>query len=73
MAGEAGKIYIGVGGWNVAPLRGVVYPDQLTHADDIAYAAANPATNAQHGTFYGSQHPRVLRKVTRAVPRALAC
>jgi uncharacterized protein YecE (DUF72 family) len=27
MADEAGKIYIGVGGWTFAPWRGVFYPD----------------------------------------------
>ena len=32
---SAGKIYIGVGGWNFAPWRGVFYPEGLAQAKEL--------------------------------------
>ncbi len=53
MAGEAGKIYIGVGGWTFAPWRGVFYPDKLTQAKELEYAASQLTSIEINGTYYG--------------------
>ena len=38
----AGRIRVGIGGWNYAPWRGVFYPKGLKQADELAYAAQPP-------------------------------
>jgi hypothetical protein len=35
-----GKFYVGVGGWTFAPWRGVFYPEKLTQAKELEYAAS---------------------------------
>ena len=37
---NSGEIYIGVGGWTFAPWRGVFYPEKLTQAKELEYAAS---------------------------------
>ena len=68
MAGTAGKIYIGVGGWTFAPWRGVFYPAKLTQAKELEYAASQLTSIEINGTYYGSQKPESFRKWAREVP-----
>jgi uncharacterized protein YecE (DUF72 family) len=63
-----GKIYIGVGGWTFAPWRGVFYPEKLTQAKELEYAASKLTSIEINGTYYGSQKPETWRKWAREVP-----
>jgi hypothetical protein len=47
----AGKIYIGVGGWTFAPWRGVFYPEKLTQAKELEYAASKLTSIEINGTY----------------------
>ena len=64
----AGNIYIGVGGWTFAPWRGVFYPEKLTQAKELEYAASKLTSIEINGTYYGSQKPESFRKWAREVP-----
>ena len=61
-------IYIGVGGWTFAPWRGVFYPEKLTQAKELEYAASKLTSIEINGTYYGSQKPESFRKWAREVP-----
>jgi uncharacterized protein YecE (DUF72 family) len=65
---HSGHIYIGVGGWTFAPWRGVFYPDKLTQARELEYAASKLTSIEINGTYYGSQKPESFRKWAREVP-----
>jgi uncharacterized protein YecE (DUF72 family) len=52
---SAGQIYIGIGGWTFAPWRGVFYPDKLTQARELEYAASKLTSIEINGTY--SQFP----------------
>lgn len=68
MAKKAGKIHIGIGGWTFAPWRGVFYPEKLTQAKELEYAASHLSSIEINGTYYGSQKPESFRKWAREVP-----
>lgn len=68
MAGKSGQIYLGVGGWTFAPWRGVFYPDKLTQAKELNYAASKLTSIEINGTYYGSQKPESFRKWASEVP-----
>jgi uncharacterized protein YecE (DUF72 family) len=68
MAAKTGKIHIGIGGWTFAPWRGVFYPEKLTQAKELSYAASKLTSIEINGTFYGSQKPESFRKWAREVP-----
>jgi uncharacterized protein YecE (DUF72 family) len=63
-----GHIYIGVGGWTFAPWRGVFYPEKLTQAKELEYAASKLTSIEINGTYYGSQKPSSFRKWAAEVP-----
>ena len=65
---NSGNIYIGVGGWTFAPWRGVFYPEKLTLAKELEYAASKLTSIEINGTYYGSQKPETFRKWAREVP-----
>src|SRR5258707_14022324 len=65
---NSGKIYIGVGGWTFAPWRGVFYPEKLTQAMELEYAASKLTSIEINGTYYGSQKPESFRKWAREGP-----
>ena len=48
----SGKIYIGIGGWTFAPWRGVFYPEKLTQAKELEYAASKLTSIEINGTYY---------------------
>jgi hypothetical protein len=49
---DSGRIYIGVGGWTFAPWRGVFYPEKLTQAKELEYAASKLTSIEINGTYY---------------------
>lgn len=68
MTKKSGKIRLGIGGWTFAPWRGVFYPDKLTQAKELAYAASQLTSIEINGTYYGSQKPESYRKWASEVP-----
>ena len=68
MASKSGKIHIGVGGWTFPPWRGVFYPEKLTQAKELSYAASKLTSIEINGTYYGSQKPESFRKWRSEVP-----
>ena len=52
---QHGKIRIGIGGWNYKPWRGVFYPDGVTQAKELNYAAQNLGAIEINSTFYRTQ------------------
>jgi uncharacterized protein YecE (DUF72 family) len=65
---RVGQIYVGIGGWNYAPWRGVFYPQGLAQAQELAYAASRLTSIEINSTFYGSAKPESFRKWASAVP-----
>jgi uncharacterized protein YecE (DUF72 family) len=65
---SSGKIYVGIGGWNYEPWRGVFYPEGLAQAKELAYAGSRLTSIEINSTFYGSQKPESFRKWASAVP-----
>jgi uncharacterized protein YecE (DUF72 family) len=63
-----GKIFVGIGGWNFAPWRGVFYPKGLGQAKELAYASAHLTSIEINSTFYGSQKPETFRKWAHETP-----
>jgi uncharacterized protein YecE (DUF72 family) len=68
MTTKSGRIFIGIGGWTFAPWRGVFYPDKLTQAKELTYAASKLTSIEINGTYYGSQKPESFRKWASEVP-----
>jgi uncharacterized protein YecE (DUF72 family) len=67
-AGDAGRIYVGIGGWNFEPWRGVFYPKGLPQAKELEYAATHLTSIEINATFYRSQTPATFRKWAATVP-----
>lgn len=65
---KQGVIRIGIGGWTFAPWRGVFYPEKLTQAKELSYAAGKVTSIEINGTYYGSQKPESFRKWASEVP-----
>ncbi|UPK24781.1 DUF72 domain-containing protein [Bradyrhizobium sp. 195] len=63
-----GNIFIGIGGWTFEPWRGVFYPEKLTQAKELSYAASKLTSIEINGTYYGSQKPESFRKWASEVP-----
>jgi len=59
---KAGKIFVGVGGWNFAPWRGSFYPKGLTQARELHYASRELTSIEINSTFYGLQKPATFQK-----------
>jgi uncharacterized protein YecE (DUF72 family) len=65
---KTGHIFVGVGGWNFAPWRGVFYPKGLPQAKELEYASSHLTSIEINATFYGSQKPESFRKWAATVP-----
>ena len=59
---KAGKIFVGVGGWNFAPWRGSYYPKGLTQAQELHYSSRELTSIEINSTFYGLQKPATFKK-----------
>ena len=64
----AGRVRVGVGGWNYAPWRGVFYPNGLKQADELAYAARQLTCIEINATHYRLQSAKSFRKWADATP-----
>ena len=65
---NAGQIYLGIGGWNFPPWRGVFYPEGLAQDKELAYASSQLTAIEINATYYGSQKPESFRKWARETP-----
>jgi uncharacterized protein YecE (DUF72 family) len=65
---KTGRIFIGIGGWNFAPWRGVFYPQGLPQAKELEYASGHLTSIEINATFYRSQTPATFRKWAATVP-----
>lgn len=65
---KPGNIYVGIGGWNFAPWRGVFYPKGLTQAKELNYAGQHLTAIEINATYYGSQKPESFRRWASEVP-----
>jgi uncharacterized protein YecE (DUF72 family) len=65
---KQGHIRVGIGGWTFAPWRGVFYPEKLTQAKELSFAASKLTAIEINGTYYGSQKPETFRKWASEVP-----
>jgi uncharacterized protein YecE (DUF72 family) len=65
---QSGNIYVGIGGWNFAPWRGVFYPKGLPQAKELHYAGQHLTSIEINSTYYGSQKPETFRKWASEVP-----
>lgn len=68
MAGKAGCIYSGIGGWTFEPWRGVFYPKGLPQSRELEYAAQHLTSIEVNGTFYATMKPATFRKWASEVP-----
>ena len=59
---KAGRIFVGVGGWNFAPWRGSFYPKGLAHARELHYASRHLTSTEINSTFYRLQTPATFQK-----------
>jgi uncharacterized protein YecE (DUF72 family) len=59
---KAGKIFVGIGGWNFAPWRGSFYPADLKQAHELKYASRALTSIEINSTFYGLQKPSTFQK-----------
>jgi uncharacterized protein YecE (DUF72 family) len=64
----SGSIYLGIGGWNFEPWRGVFYPKGLAQAKELSYAASKLTSIEINSTYYGSQKPESFRKWASQAP-----
>lgn len=58
---RAGRIRIGVGGWNFAPWQGTFYPQKWPKRRELEYASQHLTSIEINSTFYGSQKPATFR------------
>src|SRR3984957_13140157 len=68
VSSKTGHIYVGIGGWNFAPWRGVFYPQGLPQAKELEYASGHLTSIEINATFYRSQTPATFRKWAATVP-----
>jgi uncharacterized protein YecE (DUF72 family) len=60
--------YVGISGWRYAPWRGDFYPEGLSQARELEYAAQRFATIELNGSFYSLQRPESYARWRAAVP-----
>lgn len=60
---------IGISGWRYSPWRGVFYPEDLTHRDELAFASRAFPTIELNGSFYSLQRPESYRQWYEVTPR----
>jgi len=65
---RAGAIRVGIGGWTYPAWRGVFYPEDLPHAQELEYASRQLTAIEVNGTYYSSQKPATFAKWRDATP-----
>lgn len=64
----AGKIRVGVGGWNFAPWRNNFYPAGLAQQRELEYASRRLSAIEINSTFYRAQKPAVYASWRKQTP-----
>jgi uncharacterized protein YecE (DUF72 family) len=59
---KAGRIFVGIGGWNFPPWRGTFYPNGLPQAQELRYASRELSSIEINSTFYGLQKAATFQK-----------
>ncbi len=59
---KAGRIFVGIGGWNFAPWRGSFYPKGLAQTKELHFASRALTSIEINSTFYGLQKPATFQK-----------
>jgi len=59
---KAGRIFVGVGGWNFPPWRGSFYPKGLPQSRELHHASRELTSIEINSTFYGLQKPATFQK-----------
>lgn len=65
---SAGKIRVGIGGWDFDPWRGTFYPNDLPKTRQLEYAAAHLTAIEINSTYYRGQKPATFAKWSKAAP-----
>lgn len=61
-------IRVGIGGWNYEPWRGAFYPEELPHAQELAYASRHLTAIEINSTFYRTQSRESFAKWRATAP-----
>ncbi|ATQ68051.1 MULTISPECIES: DUF72 domain-containing protein [Methylosinus] len=61
-------IRVGVGGWSFEPWRGVFYPEDLPHAQELAFASRQVTAIEINSTFYRTQSHASFAKWRETAP-----
>jgi uncharacterized protein YecE (DUF72 family) len=64
----AGLIHVGVGGWDYEPWRESFYPQGLSKAKQLEFAAQHLTATEINATFYKLQKPETFAKWAKMVP-----
>jgi uncharacterized protein YecE (DUF72 family) len=62
VARKAGRIFVGVGGWNFPPWRDNFYPKGLPQSRELHYASRELTSIEINSTFYGLQKAATFQK-----------
>jgi uncharacterized protein YecE (DUF72 family) len=65
---DAGRIYVGIGGWNFDAWRETFYPPDVPKVRELEYASRQMTTIEINGTFYRTQKPETFAKWREATP-----
>lgn len=65
---NAGRIYVGVGGWDYDPWRETFYPPKLPKARQLEYAGQVLTATEINATHYKLQKPETFERWAKAVP-----
>ncbi len=65
---KAGTVRAGIGGWTFEPWRGTFYPEKLSQAKELTYAAQQLTTIEVNGTYYSTQSPKTFAKWRSETP-----
>ena len=64
----AGRIRVGIGGWNYEPWRQTFYPAGTVQSKELEYASRHVTSIEINGTFYRLQKPAVFAKWRDSTP-----
>ena len=65
---SAGKIRVGIGGWNLEPWRDNFYPKGWPQARELEYASQRLTAIEINSTYYGAQKPATFAKWRDTAP-----
>lgn len=67
-ASGAGKIHVGIGGWDFDPWRGTFFPPGLAKTKQLEYVGEQLTATEINATFYKLQSPALFERWGKAVP-----